>query len=319
MICPFCGCEVTDKNMGFCANCGSVLDAQNMFPSKPKKNPMKIVLGILIGVLILVLALCVILIIKNVSDENSADRKAFEETLTVLEEKGVYKETMELLEDIVKVDESEILIEYIEKYIEEIERHGYENVYVSTYVAKEDMVSESVLEEASAEEEPVHDSQTLDEPTEDGTAEDTSVVKEVNYYFEREGPIGVAVVWNESSGGELDKALKDLFENEEVYEASFAYAQDNETLLMAAKKYIQDGIDYLLISAEKDSEWEVLLQDAQAAGTEVILLDRVISDDEDLYTTIIYTDTDKSAVGKYVEEVIMQREKNASIDKEICY
>ena len=90
-----------------------------------------------------------------------------------------------------------------------------------------------------------------------------------------------------------DKDLKELFTEENGYEASFAYSLKNDEQITAAQKFIQDGVDYLLLSAADTSGWDSVLKDAQDAGTRVILFDRTIDADESLYEASIVSDMAK--------------------------
>lgn len=90
-----------------------------------------------------------------------------------------------------------------------------------------------------------------------------------------------------------DKDLKAMFTEENGYDASFAYSLKNDEQIAAAQKFIQDEVDYLLISAAGTSGWDSVLQDAQAAGIQVILFDRTIDADESLYVASIVSDMAK--------------------------
>ena len=90
-----------------------------------------------------------------------------------------------------------------------------------------------------------------------------------------------------------DKDLKAMFTEENGYEASFAYSLKNDEQITAAQKFIQDGVDYLLLSAADTAGWDNVLQDAQDAGIRVILFDRTIDADESLYEASIVSDMDK--------------------------
>ena len=90
-----------------------------------------------------------------------------------------------------------------------------------------------------------------------------------------------------------DKDMKNMFTKENCYDASFAYSLKNDEQITAAQKFIQDGVDYLLLSAADTSGWDSVLKDAQDAGTQVILFDRVIDADESLYAASIVSDMDK--------------------------
>ena len=95
-----------------------------------------------------------------------------------------------------------------------------------------------------------------------------------------------------------DADLKAAFTEENGYEASFAYGNPavgnaNEDQVKAAQQFIQDGVDYLLLSAADTAGWDTVLQDAQDAGVQVILFDRTIDADEGLYAASIVSDMDK--------------------------
>lgn len=87
-----------------------------------------------------------------------------------------------------------------------------------------------------------------------------------------------------------DRDLKEMFTEENGYEASFAYSLKNDEQITAAQQMIQNGVDYLLLSAADTAGWEPVLQDAQAQGTRVILFDRTIDASEDLYEASIVSD-----------------------------
>jgi len=90
-----------------------------------------------------------------------------------------------------------------------------------------------------------------------------------------------------------DKDLKATFTEENGYEASFAYSLKNDEQITAAQKFIQDGVDYLLLSAADTAGWDSVLQDAKDAGIRVILFDRTIDADPSLYEASIVSDMDK--------------------------
>lgn len=87
-----------------------------------------------------------------------------------------------------------------------------------------------------------------------------------------------------------DADMKEKFTKKNGYDASFYYSLKNDEQISAAQQFIQDGIDYLLISAADTAGWDTVLQDAQNAGTQVILFDRTIDADESLYVASIVSD-----------------------------
>ena len=97
-----------------------------------------------------------------------------------------------------------------------------------------------------------------------------------------------------------DADMKKTFTAENGYEASFAYSLKNDEQIAAAQKMIQDGVDYLLLSAAGTAGWDGVLQDAKKAGIRVILFDRTIDADASLYEASIVSDMAKegeTAVG----------------------
>ena len=90
-----------------------------------------------------------------------------------------------------------------------------------------------------------------------------------------------------------DKDLKAMFTAENGYDATFAYGKTNDEQINAAQQMIQDGVDYLLLSAADVSGWDSVLQDANNQGIKVILYDRTIDADESLYVASIVSDMAK--------------------------
>ena len=120
------------------------------------------------------------------------------------------------------------------------------------------------------------------------TAADTSASGEL---------IKVGIINNDPNESEYrtanDKDLKAMFTAENGYEASFAYSLKNDEQITAAQKFIQDGVDYLLLSAADTAGWDSVLKDAQDAGIRVILFDRTIDADASLYEASIVSDMAK--------------------------
>jgi len=90
-----------------------------------------------------------------------------------------------------------------------------------------------------------------------------------------------------------DKDLKEKFCEANGYEAQFAYSLKNDEQINAAQKFIQDGVDYLLLSAADTAGWDSVLEDAKANDIKVILFDRTIDASEDLYEASIVSDMAK--------------------------
>jgi len=86
------------------------------------------------------------------------------------------------------------------------------------------------------------------------------------------------------------KNFEEVFSAENGYEAKTAYTLKNDEQLNAARQFITDGVDYLLISAAETTGWESVLKDAQEAGITVFLFDRMIDCDPALYAAAVVSD-----------------------------
>ena len=114
---------------------------------------------------------------------------------------------------------------------------------------------------------------------------------------EDDGLIKVGIINNDpnESGYRTanDKDMKAMFTEANGYSAQFAYSLKNDEQITAAQKFIQDGVDYLLLSAADTAGWDSVLQDAKDAGVKVILFDRTIDADPSLYEASIVSDMAK--------------------------
>lgn len=105
--------------------------------------------------------------------------------------------------------------------------------------------------------------------------------------------IGFAQVGHESdwrAANTLD--YQTTFTAENGYELLFVDADNDHTAQMeAVRNFIQQDVDYIVICPVQEAGWDVVLQEAQAAGIPVIIADRTVSADPSLYTTFLGTDT----------------------------
>ena len=81
-----------------------------------------------------------------------------------------------------------------------------------------------------------------------------------------------------------------VFTADNGYDAKFFYSVKNDEQLAAARQFITDGVDYLLISAAETTGWDVVLKDAKDAGVRVFLFDRMINCDKDLFEAAVVSD-----------------------------
>ena len=107
-------------------------------------------------------------------------------------------------------------------------------------------------------------------------------------------PITVGVINNDpnESGYRTanDKAMRDTFTADNGYEATFYNNNDAAQQIATAQQMIQDEVDFLLLSPASTTGWDTVLQDAQAAGTQVILFDRMLEADESMYAAAVVSD-----------------------------
>ena len=81
-----------------------------------------------------------------------------------------------------------------------------------------------------------------------------------------------------------------IFNEENGYSVQTKYDGANDKQLDAAKQFINDGVDYLLISAAETTGWESVLKDAKEQGIAVFLFDRMIEVDPEYYTAAVVSD-----------------------------
>ncbi len=86
------------------------------------------------------------------------------------------------------------------------------------------------------------------------------------------------------------KDFETVFNKDNGYEAKTYYSLKNDEQLNAAKQFITDGVDYLLISAAATDGWDTVLKSAKDNGIKVFLFDRMINTSEDLYECAVVSD-----------------------------
>ncbi|MCX7714703.1 MAG: substrate-binding domain-containing protein [Clostridia bacterium] len=84
--------------------------------------------------------------------------------------------------------------------------------------------------------------------------------------------------------------MEKVFTEANGYKASTFYSLKNDEQLNAAKQFITDGVDYLLLSAAATDGWDAVLKSAKEAGVKVFLFDRMIKADESLYEAAVVSD-----------------------------
>ena len=70
--------------------------------------------------------------------------------------------------------------------------------------------------------------------------------------------------------------MVNTFTAENGYDALFQTAPTADKQLDAAKTFINEGVQYILVSAAEATGWDEVLEEAQEAGVKVFLFDRMI-------------------------------------------
>lgn len=105
-------------------------------------------------------------------------------------------------------------------------------------------------------------------------------------------------------------SMKQTFTPERGYDLIFEDAKQKQSdQIMAIRRFIQQGVDYIVFSPVVESGWDTVLEEAKRAGIPVIIIDRKVSvKEEDLYTAWIgsdfYLEGQKACkvLKKYVEQ-----------------
>jgi len=84
--------------------------------------------------------------------------------------------------------------------------------------------------------------------------------------------------------------MERVFNEENGFEAFTFFDKEHGPQLEAARGFIADGVDYLLLSAAEMVGWDGVLKDAQEAGVKVFLFDRLIDAPADLFEAAVVSD-----------------------------
>lgn len=89
------------------------------------------------------------------------------------------------------------------------------------------------------------------------------------------------------------ESMRTTFSEENGYELLFDEAkQKQENQIAAIRNFILQGVDYIVMAPLVETGWEEVLQEAKEAGIPVIVVDRMIStEDDELYTAWVGSDT----------------------------
>ena len=96
-----------------------------------------------------------------------------------------------------------------------------------------------------------------------------------------------------SESGYREANVKDIarvFTTANGYDAKFSNVPTLDQQINAARQFVTDGVQYLLISAADDTGWDSVLGEAKNAGVKVFLFDRLIECDSGLYEAAVVSD-----------------------------
>ena len=96
-----------------------------------------------------------------------------------------------------------------------------------------------------------------------------------------------------SESGYREANVKDMdrvFNRANGYDALFANYPTLNEQLAAANQFINEGVDYLLISGADENGWDAVLAAAKAAGIKVFLFDRVLNTSQDNFEAAVISD-----------------------------
>ena len=81
-----------------------------------------------------------------------------------------------------------------------------------------------------------------------------------------------------------------VFTEENGYDARTFYSDNHNAQINAAREFIDDGVNYLLISAASSDGWDSVLNSARDAGIRVFLFDRMINVSDTLFEAAVISD-----------------------------
>ena len=109
------------------------------------------------------------------------------------------------------------------------------------------------------------------------------------------------------------ESMKSQFTEENGYRLLFEDArQKQENQVLAMRKFIQQQVDYIILLPIGEFGWDSVLQDARDAGIPVIIVDRMVSvDDDSLFSAHVGSDFYRQGLmaTDWMEQEFAQREK----------
>ena len=105
--------------------------------------------------------------------------------------------------------------------------------------------------------------------------------------------VGAESVWRNVN----TQSMKETFTEENGYSLIFEDGQQKQSnQIMAIRKFIQQGVDYIVLAPVTETGWDTVLMEAKQAGIPVIIVDRMVDvEDDSLYTCWVGSDFELEA------------------------
>ena len=101
--------------------------------------------------------------------------------------------------------------------------------------------------------------------------------------------VGAESVWRTTNS----ESMKETFTEENGYRLIFEDGQQKQSnQIMAIRKFIQQGVDYIVLAPVTETGWDTVLMEAKEAGIPVIIVDRMVDvEDDSLYQCWVGSNT----------------------------
>ncbi len=130
--------------------------------------------------------------------------------------------------------------------------------------------------------------------------------------------VGFSQVGSESDWRNANtESFRRIFTTENGYYLLFEDAQQKqENQLKAVRNFILQEVDYIILDPIVETGWDTVLMEAQDAGIPVILVDRKVNADSNLYTCWVGSDFKKEgrSAGEWLDKYLQRKERT---DEEI--
>lgn len=104
--------------------------------------------------------------------------------------------------------------------------------------------------------------------------------------------VGFSQVGSESYWRNVNsESMRSVFTKENGYKLIFEDAQQKQTnQIKAIRSFIQQEVDYIVVAPVTEAGWDTVLQEARDEGIPVIIVDRMVDANSDLYTCWVGSD-----------------------------